>query len=266
MRLRHIRACVFALVAGLLVSIASAQEGFQRSRVADRRPGCEARGGQQPLLKIVTLDLDVSKDKVAAAKTHRYPAMNIYAFGSQLLAPISFVVPEGQFGTYPGIGPIPAKETPITTPIAADRLHLRHRLAAAAHPAQDQPARARRRALDGANRAADPRTASQHRQRHAPGLLLDRRDRQRHRRHSGQHQAIRRARSHHHRVRAGKSRAAVRQPRGKSQTRRSEAEAAAGAGQAANCEGDAQQSSRPRSRNRLFCQRRRRICRLSSRI
>lgn len=67
-------------------------------------------------LKIVNLDLDVSKDKIAAAKTRRYPGTNIYAFGSQLLSPISFVVPEGQFGTYPGIGPIPAHATPISTP------------------------------------------------------------------------------------------------------------------------------------------------------
>src|SRR5580698_486347 len=67
-------------------------------------------------LKIVNLDLDVSKDKIAAAKTRRYPAFNIYAFGSQLLSPISFQVPAGQFGTYPGIGPIPAVNTNITTP------------------------------------------------------------------------------------------------------------------------------------------------------
>jgi outer membrane protein len=67
-------------------------------------------------LKIVNLDLDVSKDKIAAAKTRRYPAFNIYTFGSQLLSPISFQVPAGQFGTYPGIGPIPAVNTNITTP------------------------------------------------------------------------------------------------------------------------------------------------------
>lgn len=67
-------------------------------------------------LKIVTLDLDISKDKVAGAKTRRYPAFNIYAFGSQLLSPISFQVPAGQFGSYPGIGPIPAVNTNITTP------------------------------------------------------------------------------------------------------------------------------------------------------
>jgi outer membrane protein len=67
-------------------------------------------------LKIVALNLDISKDKVEQAKTKRYPAFNVYAFGSQLLSPIAFVVPAGQFGTYPGIGPIPAHNTDISTP------------------------------------------------------------------------------------------------------------------------------------------------------
>lgn len=67
-------------------------------------------------LKIVALNLDISKDKVQQAKTKRYPAFNIYTFASQLLSPIAFEVPAGQFGTYPGIGPIPATNTNITTP------------------------------------------------------------------------------------------------------------------------------------------------------
>jgi len=67
-------------------------------------------------LKIVSLSVDSSKDKVLAAKTRRLPSFNLYAFGSQLLSPISFDVPAGQFGTYPGIGPIPATNTAITTP------------------------------------------------------------------------------------------------------------------------------------------------------
>ncbi len=67
-------------------------------------------------LKIVSLNVDSSKDSVLAAKTKRLPAFSIYAFGSQLLSPISFQVPAGQFGSYPGIGPIPAVNTNITTP------------------------------------------------------------------------------------------------------------------------------------------------------
>lgn len=68
-------------------------------------------------LKIVSLDLDVHKEKLAADKTKRLPSFNTYAFGSELLSPISYFIPAGQFGTnYPGIGPIPATDTYLTTP------------------------------------------------------------------------------------------------------------------------------------------------------
>jgi len=67
-------------------------------------------------VKIVSLSLDASKEKLAAEKTRRYPSFNTYIFGSQVLEPFSFTVQAGQFGTYPGIGPIPAANTPITTP------------------------------------------------------------------------------------------------------------------------------------------------------
>lgn len=67
-------------------------------------------------LKIVSLSLDSSNEKLLAVKTRRLPAFNVYTFESQLLQPISFTVPAGQFGIYSGIGPIPAKDSPITTP------------------------------------------------------------------------------------------------------------------------------------------------------
>jgi len=68
-------------------------------------------------LKIVALELDVHKEKLAADKTKRLPSLNTYAFASQLLSPISWFIPAGQFGCcYPGIGPIPAQDTNLTTP------------------------------------------------------------------------------------------------------------------------------------------------------
>ncbi len=67
-------------------------------------------------LKIVSLGLDSSKEKLAAEKTRRLPSFNTYILGSQVLEPFSFTVQAGQFGTYPGIGPIPATNTNITTP------------------------------------------------------------------------------------------------------------------------------------------------------
>jgi outer membrane protein len=67
-------------------------------------------------LKIVSLNLDVQNQKLAAEKTKRLPAFNSYIFGSQLLDPISYTIPAGQFGTYPATGPIPATNSYITTP------------------------------------------------------------------------------------------------------------------------------------------------------
>ncbi len=67
-------------------------------------------------LKIVSLNLDVHKEKLAADKTRRLPSFNTYVFGSELLSPISYFIPQGQFGCcYPGIGPIPSQNTYLTT-------------------------------------------------------------------------------------------------------------------------------------------------------
>ena len=67
-------------------------------------------------LKVVSLNVDSSKEKLAAEKTRRLPAFSTYILASQVLQPFSFTVAAGQFGTYPGIGPIPATTTPIPTP------------------------------------------------------------------------------------------------------------------------------------------------------
>ena len=70
-------------------------------------------------LKIVSLNLNVQNEKLAADKTRRLPAFDSYIFGSQLLTPISYTVPAGQFGIYPSpVGPLPIPQTTsyITTP------------------------------------------------------------------------------------------------------------------------------------------------------
>lgn len=67
-------------------------------------------------LKIVSLNLGVQSEKLAADKTKRLPSFNSYIFGSQLLTPISYTIPAGQFGTNTPIGPIPATNSYITTP------------------------------------------------------------------------------------------------------------------------------------------------------
>lgn len=116
-----LRRSVGILVALLLLSaLASAQAATQtepsssdlltvdqaiKLAVANNRP-----------FKIVSLNVDISKQQVLAAKTKRLPAVNTYVFASQLLQPISFEIAAGQFGTYKNTGPIPATNTSISTP------------------------------------------------------------------------------------------------------------------------------------------------------
>ncbi len=67
-------------------------------------------------LKIASLEISKSDDSIAAVRAQRFPRTNFSILGSQLLNDIRFRVPAGQFGTFPGTGPIPAEETFIRTP------------------------------------------------------------------------------------------------------------------------------------------------------
>jgi len=58
-----------------------------------------------------------SGEEFAAARTKRLPSFNFDALGSQQLTPIDFTFERGIFGTFPGIGPVPAENTKLTTPL-----------------------------------------------------------------------------------------------------------------------------------------------------
>jgi outer membrane protein len=68
-------------------------------------------------IKNAVLAASIAADQIAAARTKRYPAIDLYGLGSQLLTPLDFSFARGTFGTYPGIGPIPATNTSIHTPL-----------------------------------------------------------------------------------------------------------------------------------------------------
>jgi len=67
-------------------------------------------------LRIAALEVDKSKWEIAEFKTKRLPAFSGTVFGSQLLNELSFTFKEGAFGSFPATGPIPNKDTKITTP------------------------------------------------------------------------------------------------------------------------------------------------------
>src|SRR5438034_11804369 len=67
-------------------------------------------------LKQFGFDIDRQREAVGEAKTHLYPRFDTSVLAAQLLAPLDFTINKGQFGTFPGTGPIPGSNTDLHTP------------------------------------------------------------------------------------------------------------------------------------------------------
>ena len=70
-----------------------------------------------PQIKNAALDVNKSVEEFAASRTRRLPSFSFEAIGAQQLTPINFTFERGVFGTFPGIGPVPAENTQLTTPL-----------------------------------------------------------------------------------------------------------------------------------------------------
>jgi outer membrane protein TolC len=62
------------------------------------------------------LDVDRAREGTAAAKTQLLPRFHTYVLGGEALRRIDFTIPEGALGVYPGLGPLPAQDSKISTP------------------------------------------------------------------------------------------------------------------------------------------------------
>jgi outer membrane protein TolC len=67
-------------------------------------------------LKQTGLDVVRQQEAFGETKTHLYPRLDTSVLAAQLLAPLDFTIKTGQFGTFPGTGPIPGSNTNIHTP------------------------------------------------------------------------------------------------------------------------------------------------------
>ena len=67
-------------------------------------------------LKQSGLEVGKQREAVGAAKSELYPRLDTSVLAAQLLAPIDFTINKGQFGTFPGTGPIPGSNTDLHTP------------------------------------------------------------------------------------------------------------------------------------------------------
>ena len=67
-------------------------------------------------LKVWGLDVKKQREALGEAKTHLYPRFDTTLLAAELLAPLDFTINKGQFGTFPGTGPIPGSNTDLHTP------------------------------------------------------------------------------------------------------------------------------------------------------
>ncbi len=67
-------------------------------------------------LQISGLDVVKARENLAEVRTNFFPALKSFGLGGFPLRPMSFTVPAGVLGAYPTVGPIPARDSTITTP------------------------------------------------------------------------------------------------------------------------------------------------------
>src|ERR1700688_4815664 len=67
-------------------------------------------------LKQSGLEVGKQREALDETKIQFYPRLDTSVLGAQLLAPLDFTIKAGQFGTFPGTGPIPGTDTDLHTP------------------------------------------------------------------------------------------------------------------------------------------------------
>lgn len=64
-------------------------------------------------IKNAALEVSKTEDRIAAAKTQRFPSIDLNVVESRLIRPLEFKFEKDSFGTFPGIGSVPAKDTTL---------------------------------------------------------------------------------------------------------------------------------------------------------
>ncbi len=103
-----------AICLAIFPSLVSAQHPARDTLTLDQAINLALRDNRT--LKNSALAIAKVDDQLAATRTLRLPAFNVYALGAQQLSQLKFQFDKGVFGTYPGLGAIPARDTLLTTP------------------------------------------------------------------------------------------------------------------------------------------------------
>lgn len=113
--LKHL-ICRIATACILATGIVAAQEPAHTEPTLSLDDAIHLAIANNPSMKIANLDVEKARWQLAETKTQRLPAFSTSVLAGQLLTEVTSTFPEGAFGTFPGIGPIPSNDTKITTP------------------------------------------------------------------------------------------------------------------------------------------------------
>ena len=111
------RADIYTFVLILLPAVAAAQTTnvtLTERLTLDRAIHLALENNRQ--IQSAALQIQKASEEVGIARSRRLPVFDIQGQASQLLTPVDFAFPQGAFGEFPGIGPIPATDTNVSVP------------------------------------------------------------------------------------------------------------------------------------------------------
>jgi outer membrane protein len=106
--------CLLALAAPGAVSAQTAVPS--RGEVLTLERAIEIAVESNRHVQSARLQIEKAQADLASARTSRLPSFSTEVSTSQLLTPVGFAFPQGAFGEFPGIGPVPATNTTVTVP------------------------------------------------------------------------------------------------------------------------------------------------------
>jgi outer membrane protein len=113
------RVCLILLLQVTSFSLAWAQtpEADSSAPLLTLDEAIRIASGANRDIQISKFEIIKAKETVAGAKTNYLPRLDANVLAGVPLQPLNFRVPAGSFGTYPGTGPIPGKDSNIHSPV-----------------------------------------------------------------------------------------------------------------------------------------------------
>lgn len=105
-----------AVILALAPELVAAQSARPAAPVLTQDAAIAAALTANRQLRVTALEVSKSSQAAAAVRSSRFPKLDMNLLAGSTLTPISFTIPRGTLGDYPGLGPLPSTDSPITTP------------------------------------------------------------------------------------------------------------------------------------------------------